>query len=158
MRTIRKEENVLIVVSGVSGSGKSTISKKISENGGGIKIVNMDNIREEMTGDASNQTMNDEVFKEMCKRIRKELSKKNSVIVDNTSVSSKDRKTYLKFFDGLFSESYLIFVDTDIETCKKRNSLRERVVPEYAIDKQFKRLEYPKETENFTYIEIIHNS
>ena len=41
---------------------------------------------------------------------------------------------------------------------EKRNSLRERVVPEYAIDRQFKRLEYPKETENFTYIEIIRNS
>ena len=67
---------ILWVMVGLSGSGKSTIAKKIADDNHNSVIVSSDNIREELTGDYEDQKHNEEVFKVFHDRIRKNLENK----------------------------------------------------------------------------------
>ena len=52
----------LIVMCGLSGSGKSSTAEELAKKYN-AEIVSSDSIREEITGDSMNQTVNEEVFK-----------------------------------------------------------------------------------------------
>ena len=59
----------LIVMVGLPGSGKSTYAKELIKKGRADIILSSDAIREELTGDESNQTVNDKVFKLLYQRM-----------------------------------------------------------------------------------------
>lgn len=63
----------LMLLVGLSGSGKSTIAQKLAEENPNTVIVSSDAIREELTGKVEDQTENEEVFKIFHNRIRKNL-------------------------------------------------------------------------------------
>ena len=50
-------------MTGLSGSGKSTIAQKLAEENPNTVIVSSDAIREELTGNYEDQEHNEEVFK-----------------------------------------------------------------------------------------------
>ena len=60
----------LFLMVGLSASGKSTIAKGLAEDYKAV-IVSSDAIREEICGNVSDQSKNEEVFKIFHKRIRK---------------------------------------------------------------------------------------
>ena len=66
----------LMLLVGLSGSGKSTIAQKLAEENPNTVIVSLDAIREELTGKVEDQTENEEVFKIFHNRIRKNLENK----------------------------------------------------------------------------------
>ena len=69
----------LYIMTGLSGSGKSTIAQKLAEENPNTVIVSSDAIREELTGKVEDQTENEEVFKIFHNRIRKNLENKKNV-------------------------------------------------------------------------------
>lgn len=164
-----------IIMIGVSGSGKSfqasnlannirSISSRYDEFGKAdvVEIISSDSIREEILGDANDQTQNDLVFKEVHNRIRKALLNHYHVIVDATNINIKSRKSILDCFRCLsekdrgnyYKVAYVM--TTPIPMCKTRNSKRDRVVPEYVIDRQMCKFEIPFANEGFDDI-ILHN-
>lgn len=62
---------------GLSGSGKSTIAAQIANENLNTIIVSSDAIREELTGNYKDQEHNEEVFKILHNRIRKNLENIN---------------------------------------------------------------------------------
>lgn len=52
----------LYVMCGLSGSGKSTIAKQITNDNPDTVIISTDMIREQLTGEIGDQSQNDEVF------------------------------------------------------------------------------------------------
>lgn len=154
MKNFRKKDNTLIIMCGLPGSGKSTMAKKISEKSG-IRICCMDDIREKVYGDVCDQKNGYMIFKIMMKHARKELEKGNSVIIDSTNTTSRDRTRYLKDFSGLYKNSCCIFMNTSLDECKRRNNLREKHVPEEKIEHFYSKLKLPTVGEGFTYLEII---
>jgi predicted kinase len=46
-------------------------------------------------------------------------------------------------------------MDVPLEECKRRNRLRERVVPEEAMDRMAARLELPREEEGFARVRVV---
>lgn len=144
----------LIVMCGLPGSGKSTYAKKLAKKEH-AQIISSDVIRERMFGDASIQTDGNKVFGRLYYLVSRSLKYRKSVIVDCINPRPSDRKRYLRYYENQFDESMLVYISTPIEECKRRNRLRERVVPDEAIEKQAAKFIEPTEEEGFDVLEVV---
>ena len=135
------------ILVGLPGAGKTTYAKEK-----GWPIVSADLIREEWYGDAAIQGDGKAVFAEVFRRCDKFIADGVNFCVDNTSVDVKSRANYL----GRGTEVICVFINTPIEECKRRNSLRDRKVPEWVIDKMASRLKAPSLKEGFKEVRIIN--
>lgn len=129
----------LVIMVGPVASGKSTLANNIKNvyerNGQKTIIVSSDQIRVDLYGDINDQTHNDEVFKEVRRRINNCIGKMN-VIVDATSINVKSRIPLLDLVRKNSDVRKIAMVMTTPEpVCKMLNRKRERKVPEYVIDK-----------------------
>lgn len=157
-----------IVMVGLSGSGKSYYASKLAEDlrvnnprcdeWGRVNIadiISSDSIREELLGDAGDQSQNELVFKTFYHRIKRALYSHHHVIVDATNISIKSRKSVLKCFDAVSEEVRQIYnkvayvICTPVSLCKQQNANRTRVIPEYVINRQLSQFEFPFCNEGF---------
>ena len=148
--------STLIIMIGISGSGKSTKAIELSEIYN-AKIYSSDKLREELYGDVNDQTHNEVLFKELHKRIIEDLKLGQSVIYDATNLSLKNRKkffNYMKEHDCAPANTYAYVMSTPFEKCKEQNLQRDRQVPEYVLEKQMKSFEIPFYEEGFDEIFI----
>lgn len=139
--------NILYTMVGLPGSGKSTFTKNHTE----CVIVSTDAIRAELFGFEECQENGSLVFEIAFKRIRKALAQGCDVIFDATNVSRKARKSVFQFN----AKHIAVFVNTDVEECKKRNTQRERKVPKFVIDRMASRLVAPTIEEGFEKIIVL---
>ena len=139
--------NKLYTMVGLPGSGKSTFTKNQTER----VIISRDAIRAELFGSEECQEQGSPASKIAFKRIREALEQGCDVIFDATNVSRKARKSVFQFN----AEHIAVFVNTDIEECKRRNAQRERHVPEFVIDKMASRLVDPTVEEGFEKVLVI---
>ena len=145
---------ILAVMIGISGSGKSTYANglKTSLN---AELVETDAIRQELTGDAEDQSQNSKVFEIARKRINNILSQGKNAIIDATSLSVRERKDWIDIGKTNNAEIRAYFIDTPVSKCKSQNQKRERKVPEWVIDKQANKLYSPTKAEGFDVVTII---
>lgn len=136
----------LYTMVGLPASGKSTFANKHKE----CVIVNTDDIRQEILGDWKNQDNGDLIFKIAYERIGKALDSRHDVIFDATNVQRKYRKKIFQFN----AEHIAVYMNVDVEECKRRNALREHKVPDEVIDRMASRLQVPTIDEGFK--EIIN--
>lgn len=130
-RRKKMSKPILWVMVGLSGSGKSTIAKKIADDYSNTIIISSDNIREELTGNYEDQEHNEEVFNVFHDRIRKNLENKQNVIADATNLTIKSRRSILNKVNGLDIEKICVIIPKPFEKCKEDNLHREhkRVYP-----------------------------
>lgn len=138
----------ILVLIGISGSGKTTEARKIlAENSNYIR-VNRDDIRAMLFGYTDKTAYQHYNKKDMGylevivsgvqdKSIREGLKANKSVIIDNTNLSVK----YLKEFKKYGVPIEYRFIECDVEVAVMRDSLRDRSVGESVIRKQQKSLE-----------------
>lgn len=144
----------LIVMCGLSGSGKSNTAKELAEKYD-AEIISSDSIREELTGDSMNQSVNEEVFKIFHDRLRNLLqNQKRSVIADATNITLKTRRAILSKVNGLDIEKICYIVATPYQDCLLNNRDREHPIPEEVIKKQLYRFQIPFKEEGFDEIII----
>lgn len=146
----------VIIMVGLPASGKSTEAAYMAEKLG-ADVYNADKIREELYGDASIQGDNKEVFHLLYERAKDDVSIGRPVILDNTNITVKDRKLAMNVFRNYDVRFEAVYMETDIEECKRRNAERERVVPEWVIDRMAKKLEEPKLKEGFWSVSYIYD-
>ena len=129
----------LILPIGISGSGKSYIYNKDYKD---CVQVSTDLIREELTGDISNQTKNKEVFKLAFKRVDEYLNKDMDVFFDATNVNKSQRKNFTDKYIGTDVEVIYVILPADIDLSWKRirKDIREKKnrsdVPYFALVRQ----------------------
>lgn len=143
----------LTLMVGVSGSGKSTIAKKLAL-ASGAKIVSTDAIRGEF-GDETRQDLNGFVFQIARNRVQWTLSLGEDVIVDATNVDVKSRKEFVKIGKANGAKIVAAVVAVPVSTAKARNNRRFRVVPDHVIDKQARRLVEPTKAEGFDEVMLL---
>ena len=137
----------LYVTVGFPGCGKTTWAKEQK-----IDWHSSDEIRKEL-----NTLDNNIVFTEMRKRAIQSIENGRNCIYDATNVSRKDRR------DILFSAKkrnvwrVCVLFLVPISECKRRNQLREDVVPDYVYDNMIRRFDVPLTDAEFDEIIIIHN-
>lgn len=119
--------NALVILSGASGSGKSTFAKRYFSD---YTIVSSDQCREEICGDASNQDVSAEAFDLFYDKIKKSLSNNQLTISDSTATHSKARARLIEIARRCNTKAVCIVFDIDENICAERAFNRpERSVP-----------------------------
>ena len=137
-----------IMMVGLPGSGKSTKAKELAIKNGAL-IVSSDTIRKKLYGDENIQGNSTEVFNQMFNETVRIL-KYQSVVYDATNLSIKNRRGILLKLQSLSNIRKIAYVmRTPLAECKRRNALRDRVVPEEVIDKMHNNFYIPLLGEGF---------
>ena len=129
----------LILPIGISGSGKSYIYNRDYKD---YILVSPDLIREELTGDISNQSKNKEVFRIAFARVDEYLKREQNVFFDATNVNKSQRKKFTdKYVDTDVDVTYVVLpADIDLSWTRIRKDIREKKnrsdVPYFALVKQ----------------------
>lgn len=154
MVTLNMNKPILAVMVGISGSGKSTYANglKTSLN---AQLVETDAIRQEITGNAQDQTQNSRVFDIAKKRVNDYLAQGKNTIIDATSLTIRDRKDWIELGKKNDAEIRAYFIDTPIDVCKSQNNKRQRKVPDFVIDRQASKLYPPTKNEGFDSVTTI---
>lgn len=144
---------------GLPGSGKSTLSQKYADKNNGI-VLSSDAIREEVHGEAANQSAGNKVFNILNHRTLYNLSIGKNVIYDACNISRGSREQILNLISKL-SEPIMkiaVVVSTPYSYCILRDKHRDRTVSEPVINHFLNLFEFPLLAEGFDDIIIEHNS
>lgn len=146
---------ILCVLIGISASGKSTIAKELAIKYN-AKIHSSDDLRKTLFGDVSDQTHNEEVFREFNKRIKQDLIDGNNVIADATSINIKSRRSILDYIKNIDCYKIAYLTNKSVEQCIEDNIYKENPVPHHVIQRQESNYQMVFLEEGFDEI-LIHN-
>jgi predicted kinase len=119
----------LVLLVGIPGSGKTTLSKRLIERG--FLRLCADDIRQELWGDAGEQKDPEKVFGIFFQKLDEAFARGLDVVVDNTNINTKHRQPILqKAITAGYEDIQLWVLDTPLEICLERNRNRERAVPD----------------------------
>jgi putative nucleotidyltransferase with HDIG domain len=125
----------LMLLIGAPGSGKSTIREKLLSQYPGIKVISMDDHRKELTGDANNQSKNNEVFAWQQRTLNDAMENRENVIVDATNPTRKLRKILWEMGRRNGALCSAIYFDIPLATLHERNKAREKCVPDAVVER-----------------------
>lgn len=151
----------IIILIGISGSGKSTEAKEISKSTGAV-IVNRDSIRSMLFGlsDEDHKDYNQREDLYECEKLVTEVEKKSvrsilstgkDVIADNTHLKMSYLNAYKEYDVSL---EYLL-IDEDLFTCLTRDSQRKRSVGPEVINRQYASLQELKKEFDFAPYNLV---
>jgi predicted kinase len=124
---------------GIPASGKSTHAKRwVAENPANRARINRDDIREALFGDAASHKDENKVTEVENMLIAKALREGKDVMSDNTNTNMAFIPKAIKFAKDngatkIHNEDFPI----SLEEAKKRNSQRERKVPEHVLERMY---------------------
>lgn len=145
------DDKKILILQGISGSGKSTFAKKLyGSNPTKWEIVSRDLTREELLGkenlekyfaQGQNFAVEEEVTKREHLSIASALKRGKSVIIDNTNLKKKYVSEYCKIaidmglsFEDIATKRF----ETDVDTaCQRVTERNERIVPREVIQRQY---------------------
>lgn len=119
----------LYVVCGPAGSGKTTFSKKISEEQNAICL--------------SFDKMCLFQHRELIPHVVKELQNNQNVVVDALFTRFSQRKLILETTKDIDCKRILIYMDTLLEECLRRNAQRPNPLPDFMVRDIYNSIEPP---------------
>lgn len=131
-----------VMMCGLSGSGKSTVAQRLAKEYDAT-VFSSDELRQELYNDVNDQTRNQELFAELHKRVKECLKNGKSAILDSTSLNYKKRMAFLAELKNILCTRICVLVATPYEECLRRNAARDRKVPEYVIERQYRQFDVP---------------
>jgi predicted kinase len=141
----------IVILVGLPGSGKSTWLEQL-----GVHAISSDAIRLLLADDATIQTIHVQVFATMRYLLRRRIAIGRPVTyVDATHLTVAERAPYVKIARAYDCEIEAVFFDVPVEVCQARNRIRQRVVPEEAIEAMRAKLVPPSREEGFTRIKVV---
>lgn len=145
-----------IMTVGLSASGKSSWCYE-HHNIATDVVIDSDEIRAELYGDATIQDNPNKVFDEMYRRADRALSKGLNVFYCATNLSMKHRIHTLHQLKHKHPDVYYrcVIFNTPVEVCCEWNQQRERHVPDWLFDKQMRAFQCPVENEGWYSIETV---
>ena len=136
---------------GLPGSGKSTYLQQL-----GANAISSDAIRLLLADDATIQTIHPQVFATMRYLLRRRLALGRPFsYVDATHLTVSDRAPYVKIARAFGCDLEAVFFDVPAPVCQERNRLRQRVVPQAAIEDMQAKLVPPSLEEGFSRIIVV---
>lgn len=145
MNTLEQQLQILpepfvVMGVGIPGSGKTTVLSEVAEHLNIIRI-SPDEIREELTGSQANQSVNAEAWNETYARVQATLELGRSAIVDATHAEAFRRPQAVEMYRSFGAAAVVAtFFDTPLDIAKQRNAGRQRVVPDYALERMHQAL------------------
>lgn len=138
---IKIPSDALVVMMGPAGSGKSTFA---AANFTKSEIVSSDDLRHEITGDATDQSANEDVFARFHACISERLKASKLTVADATNVTGHARKRLYDIAAKYTKPVVILMMTTTPEQCLQRNANRTRKVPEDVILKHCRQFEVAK--------------
>ena len=127
----------LYIPVGAPGCGKSTLGGMLVD--GGLVppgcVISPDSLRENLLGDASDQSHGNLIFKTAYASVECALTAGRSVYFDATNTSVKSINRLIKRLDSVDFMVHVIFFNTHLASCLSYNSLRDRQVPKDVIER-----------------------
>jgi predicted kinase len=125
---------------GIPGSGKSTVLGELASERG-YTLISPDSIREELTGDAANQSVNGKAWDIAYERARHALKKEESIVIDATYSLRSRRLEAINICRSVGAASMIaVHLDTPLSETRERNRSRDRVVPDHALVRMHQQL------------------
>ena len=146
--------NILIVLCGLPGSGKSTYAKYLTESGR-FECVSTDLIRKTLYGNENIQGNSKEVFNTAFFTLRALGLGKQSCVFDATNITPRARRNIIQECRNYYDLIICKYIDTPLDVCLQRNSQRERVVPTEVILRMANNFIMPSREEGFDYVDTI---
>ena len=130
-------------LAGGPGSGKSFVVRKTT-GGLGLKVVNSDNAFEKLLKDADfdldfrdmspGKSLERDVLRKRAKEVTSKMQKnfvagRLGMIIDGTGAEYGKIETQKKLLQQLGYDTYMIFVNTSLDTAIERNNKRDRKLP-----------------------------
>jgi len=148
----------LYLMCGLPGAGKSTFLKThVLPSNTPRVIISRDEIRYSLLKEQDEYFSKEkEVSSIFWERINRALSEGKTVFADQTSLTPKSREWFVQHVSG-YTHIYLIWIDTDLTTCLKRNENRKNTrayVPRGQIRRMFRQFIKPSLSEGFD--DIFH--
>lgn len=147
---IMSRKNTLIVLAGISGSGKSTFAEILEESGFGR--VCPDFIRKQLYGNESIQGNGKEVFDQAFWQMKDLGVEDRDCVFDATNTTKKARKQVIEKAKSFYDFIICYYFTPDLIKSQKQNLNRERQVPLEIIYKQYKQWQTPTIDEGFDYV------
>jgi predicted kinase len=154
--------SIINVLVGLPGSGKDYYAKSKANPETDV-IISSDDIREELYGSAECQDNPARVFEHMFKRTCTAVRDgKNMIYYNATNISRKRRMNLIKEFRNSLKDVdnlqiYATVVIAPFSICLERNSARDRVVPEEAMNRMYRQFNVPSTAEGFGAVFVEHN-
>ena len=148
---------LMIMMVGLVGSGKSYKAKQLAGQYN-ANIHSSDSIREELSGDINNQDINELVFNTLHNRIKEDLRNNRNCIYDATNTSYKRRMSFIQSLNKIPCKKICILMATHYDQCIKNNANRDRIVPNYVIERMYRNFDVPWYYEGWDAIRIEYFS
>jgi predicted kinase len=146
----REPAQKIIITVGLPGSGKSTYLQRL-----GVTPLSSDSIRLLLADDATDQTIHSRVFATIRYLLRHRLAIGRPVTyIDATHLTVEERRPYVDIARWYGCELEALFFDVPLEICRERNRLRNRMVPDEALEMMAAKLMAPQIEEGFTRITV----
>lgn len=141
------------IMCAIPGAGKTHWAKryvtKSNALGKHIVYISSDDIREEICGDAQDQSKNWKVFELFYSRARKAVQEGSDVILDATHLTRKSRRKCRDRFKDLDCKFIAVQLTTPVIESMYRNMKRDRIVPDYAMERMINAFQPVKDDEGF---------
>ena len=144
------KKNTLIVLAGISGSGKSTFAEILEESNFGR--VCPDLIRKKLYGDESIQGNGKEVFQEAFDILSYYGANDFDCVFDATNTTKKARKKIIEKANPHFDFILCYYFAPDLTQSITNQKKRERQVPIDVVVRQVNKWETPTIDEGFDYV------
>lgn len=136
---------------GIPASGKTTWARMMAQDG--FLDINLDDCREEICGDASDQTVTLQAVALRGQKILEAIAARQSVVISDTNLNPDFRNALGKQFEDAGYQVELVVFDTPFPVCVARNEARDRVVPLEAMKRMQRAMdefldEYVKEIQH----------
>jgi predicted kinase len=149
----------LYITIGCPASGKSTYVKKyVEDNQQTGMYLSSDELRAKFGSGETDQTVTPQVFSHIKLKITEFLTNVvgDYLIIDATSINRKNRRDYIDLTKNNDARIVAWVFERPRNVLVERNKNRDRVVPEWVIDKMLNQYERPTTDEGFDeIIEII---
>lgn len=131
---------IVLIVRGPQGSGKSTFGEQWLRQGQNRARINRDSIRKSMFDsyvlEPADEKLVTQAEHDMLHRL---LTRKKSVLIDNMNLREKNVQAYLKIAAKFNVPVLHKDFDIDLREAKRRNKLRDRQVDEQVIENVYSR-------------------
>lgn len=131
---------IAIIAIGIPGSGKTTVLKPLAATYG-LTYINRDDIREEILGDARDQSQNKAVWEEANRRTAASLERGTGVLLDATFAESWKRKDMISFLHEAGASPIIgVVAAVPLALAKERNAARDRIVPDEVLESMHEKI------------------
>jgi predicted kinase len=133
------------LVCGISGGGKTVLSKRILSNHPNIIFYDVDDYYKKINGDECIHQKSFDVWHLLFKDIHDSMLRNEDVLLTTNALTVAQRRQLIEWFPQF--THHLIWVISPLDRCLKGNKQRRRQMPEGLLLRDWSRMEFPNPSE-----------